>query len=120
MTYANVRFQTNPGMSIRCLLDTGSSVNLIRYDTLSLIEAKGDMKPVKSPTTVYGFNDAKTVIDREIRLNCNVGPKTFELIFYVIPANVMTTQKAILGRPALEKLGIWHVLTKFCQERLQQ
>ena len=120
LIYANVRFDTNPAKSIRCLLDTGSSVNLIRYDTLSLIEAKGDMKPVKSPTTVYGFNDAQTVIDREIRLKCIVGPKTFDLTFYVIPANVMKTQNAILGRPALEKLGIWVLLTEFCQKRLNQ
>jgi len=120
LLYANVRFAIKPSVSERALLDCGSSANLITKTFLEVLSATHLARQTAKTTNIYGFNDAKTAINEEVVLEMNVGPMRVKTSFYVVPGKTMSSQRIILGKPALLKLGLWQEILKFTRQRLNQ
>ena len=120
LLYCQARFSLKKHETIKCLMDSGSSVNLIRSDAVMTIGAKKFIRKPEKPINVFGFNDVKTEIQEEIVLELTVGPIRIKTKFLVVSANVMKAQRVILGKPALQRLGFWEICERFMRERLRQ
>ena len=120
LLYCQAKFALKKFEAMKCLMDSGSSVNLVRKDAVEAIGATRYIRKPEKPYSVYGFNDVKTTIYEEIMLELAVGPVKIKTIFYIVPNNVMKSQKVILGKPALLKLGFWQICERFMRERLKQ
>ena len=120
LLYCQARFSLKKHETIKCLMDSGSSVNLIRSDAVMTIGAKKYIRKPEKPINVFGFNDVKTEIQEEIVLELTVGPIRIKTKFLVVSANVMKAQRVILGKPALQRLGFWEICERFMRERLRQ
>ncbi|XP_026450803.1 uncharacterized protein LOC113350916 [Papaver somniferum] len=90
------------GCNIRkVLIDGGSSVNVLFYDTLIRMELN-DEKFMSSYYTIYGFNGALTKPLGDIVLQVNAGPMKVDTRFSVVEAP--SPYNAIINRRWLHKI----------------
>ncbi|XP_026445178.1 uncharacterized protein LOC113345667 [Papaver somniferum] len=85
----------------KVLIDGGSSMNVLYYDTFKRMGFK-DEDLVSSPYTIYGFNGASSKPKRDITLEVHAGPMKQEANFSVIDAP--SPYNAIMGRLWLHRL----------------
>ena len=120
LLYCRTYFTRSKAGPVRTLMDCGSTVNLLREDVVAECGFERFVRNTEKPRTVYGFNDAKTVIRKEIQIECVIGPVKIVGVFLVVPREAMQTQRAIHGKPNLLKMGLWQLIEKFMMERLKQ
>ena len=101
---------------VRCLIDTGACGSLIRRDAIGLASKFIDKN--EQPTKLVAWNDSVNTITESVYLNVKIGPKRFSAKFLVVPEKVMGSQRCILGKQVLIKLGLWTVIEEFLHERL--
>ncbi|XP_026458861.1 uncharacterized protein LOC113359443 [Papaver somniferum] len=90
------------GCNIRkILIDGGSSVNVLFYDTFKRMELNEE-KLMYSYYTIYGFNGAPTKTLGDIVLQVDAGPMKVDTRFSVVDAH--SPYKAIIGRRWVHKL----------------
>lgn len=83
-------------LSSRVLVDTGSSLNMIRNNTLSQLLVEGsDMRA--SALVVRAFNDSRRQVIGEVDLLVRIGPDLFTISFQV--RNIKPAYIYLLGRP---------------------
>ena len=101
---------------IRCLIDTGACASLIRKDAIgAAIKFVGIHE---QPIKLIAWNDSENIIKEYVNLVVKIGRRTFTLKFHVVPTKLMGSQKCILGKDILVKLGIWKTVDDFLRERL--
>ncbi|XP_026459830.1 uncharacterized protein LOC113360542 [Papaver somniferum] len=90
------------GYNIRkILIDGGSSINVLFYDTFKRMELN-DKQLISSYYTIYGFNGAPTNPLGDIVLEVEAGPMKIETRFIVV--DVPSPYNAIIGRRWVHKL----------------
>ncbi|XP_026416055.1 uncharacterized protein LOC113311429 [Papaver somniferum] len=85
----------------KILIDRGSSVNVLFYDTFKRMELN-DEQLLSSYHTIYGFNGAATKPLGDIVLQVDVGPMKVDTRFSVVDAP--SPYNAIIGRRWVHKL----------------
>ncbi|XP_026396557.1 uncharacterized protein LOC113291195 [Papaver somniferum] len=85
----------------KILIDGGSSVNVLFYDTLKRMDLN-DEQLMSSYYTIYGFNGAPTKPLGDIVLQVYAGPMKVDTRFSVVDAP--STYNAIIGRRWVHKL----------------
>ncbi|CAN1239913.1 hypothetical protein LINGRAPRIM_LOCUS2534 [Linum grandiflorum] len=86
-----------------CLIDNGSSLNVMPKSTLNKLPIDDSyLKP--SFTVVRAFDGTKRKVIGEISLPIQVGPKVFEVDFHVMDIN--PAYSLLLGRPWLHTAGV--------------
>ncbi|XP_026383509.1 uncharacterized protein LOC113279010 [Papaver somniferum] len=85
----------------KILIDGGSSVNVLFYDTFKRMELN-DEQLMSSYYTIYGFNGAPTKPLGEIVLQVDTGPMKIDTRFSVVDAS--SPYNAIIGRRWVHKL----------------
>ncbi|XP_019160717.1 PREDICTED: uncharacterized protein LOC109157271 [Ipomoea nil] len=113
-----VKLDINNVVVHRVLVDTGSSVNVMYYDTFTLLGlSRGELEQVRTPLS--GFTGDSIETEGSITLKAEIGtpPHTrrWEVEFVVVKINC--AHNIILGRPALEDLrcviSMEHLCLKF-------
>ena len=86
----------------QALLDNGSSLNVMPMSTLSRLSINlSDMK--KSQMMVRAFDGTKREVLRNIKLQIQVGPCSFDSEFIVMDIN--PSYNCLLGRPWIHMVG---------------
>ncbi|XP_026433061.1 uncharacterized protein LOC113330467 [Papaver somniferum] len=85
----------------KILIDGGSSVNVLFYDTFKRMKLN-DEQLMSSYYTIYGFNDAPTKPLGDIVLEVKAGPMNIETRFSVV--DTPSPYNAIIGRRWVHKL----------------
>ncbi|XP_026461075.1 uncharacterized protein LOC113362795 [Papaver somniferum] len=85
----------------KILIDGGSSVNVLFYDTFKRMELN-DEQLISSYHTIYGFNGAPTKPLGDIILQINAGPMKIDTSFSVVDAP--SPYNAIIGRRWVHKI----------------
>ncbi|XP_026378471.1 uncharacterized protein LOC113272897 [Papaver somniferum] len=85
----------------KILIDGGSSVNVLFYDTFKRMELN-DEQLMSSYYTIYGFNGAPTKSLGDIVLQVDAGPMKFDTRFSVVYAP--SPYDAIIGRRWVHQL----------------
>ena len=127
--------------TIKALVDSGAGISLIRDD---IIPAKHrSLIQTCQGKGVVGFNGARSVLSQKITLRCTSGPMAWVDDFYVVekhsmPRFALQNRRKLwqmgfsflsilhafsqillfLGKPSLQKLGLWSEILNFKRTRL--
>ncbi|XP_026379002.1 uncharacterized protein LOC113273523 [Papaver somniferum] len=80
------------------LMDSGSSVEVLFYDTFKRMEISDDIL-IPSTYRIYGFNGTMTVPKGEVTLRVSDGQGYLDTLTTFCVVDVVSPYKAILGRP---------------------
>ncbi|XP_026383283.1 uncharacterized protein LOC113278741 [Papaver somniferum] len=82
----------------RILVDSGSSVKVIFYDTFKRMEFSDDIL-VRSTYRIYGFNGTVTIQNDEVTLRVSYGGGYLDTLTIFCVVDVSSPYEAIIGRP---------------------
>ncbi|XP_019149861.1 PREDICTED: uncharacterized protein LOC109146664 [Ipomoea nil] len=113
-----VKLDINNVVVHRVLVDTGSSVNVMYYDTFTQLGlSRGQLEPIRTPLSGFMGDSIETEgsINLEVEIGTPPHTRRWEVKFAVVKINC--AHNIILGRPALEDLrcviSMEHLCLKF-------
>ncbi|XP_026429015.1 uncharacterized protein LOC113324973 [Papaver somniferum] len=89
----------------RILVDSGSSVEVLFYDTFKRMDLSDDI-PIPSTYRIYGFNGAITVPKGEAALKVSDGEGYLDTLTTFCVVDVASPYEAIIGRPWLAGINV--------------